>query len=288
MEFLSSYQYRVIESINKVEQSKIKPKFFPESFVDMLYSLINNPARFNDYKVIVRHFSNQPLILQKYLLDSKFIYGENEQIRNIIMSTLFKNYKNKYLNDPPFQQPLTYKGYFYILNKPLQISDEPEIYVVPLSIIIQLILSSESRKEFMSKYYVEQDKLKEIINSPHDSPTKYLIPQNSPIYENIMKILSKGYRRSWCLLIEYIVNNAQFLKNAHSIPKNYKYRDENIGLVYDNLSKQLPENSQYRPFKYDFIELINLLGLKFNININDLISATPFRKPNSNTNLLSL
>jgi len=272
---LTPYQNYIINKINELENKK--SNVIASTTTDILYSLRNNPIRFNDYKIILRHFNSQNIIIQKYLIEPKFIYGNNENELNIIMTTLYKNYTLKYKNEPPLYQKLLYKEYIYVLQKPLKLSNEPELFIVPLSILINLILTSESQKEFYEKYNNEIENM-----TLHSSKNNYLIPSNIPLneYENITKILQKGYRHSWCLLIEYVINNIQFLINAKTIPKNLKYKNENIGLIFSNLCKPLPENSQYRPFKYDFIDILNSLGLQSlsnEIRIDDLISATPFK-----------
>ena len=272
---LTPYQNYIINKINELENKK--SNVIASTTTDILYSLRNNPIRFNDYKIILRHFNSQNIIIQKYLIEPKFIYGNNENELNIIMTTLYKNYTLKYKNEPPLYQKLLYKEYIYVLQKPLKLSNEPELFIVPLSILINLILTSESQKEFYEKYNNEIENM-----TLHSSKNNYLIPSNIPLneYENITKILQKGYRHSWCLLIEYVINNIQFLINAKTIPTNLKYKNENIGLIFNNLRKPLPENSQYRPFKYDFIDILNSLGLQSlsnEIRIDDLISATPFK-----------
>ena len=230
--------------------------------------------------MILHYFHGQNIIIQKYLIEPKFIYGNDEHERNIIMSTLYLSYKYKYKKEPALNQKMIYKEYIYTLEKQSTIVKESEIFVMSLSNLINLILSSESQKEFNDKYKFEVEKMNcksSIQNSPFYN--QYLIPQNLPNHETITRIFSKGYRHSWNLLIEYVINNIQFLSNTRTIPKNLKYKNENIGLVYNNLSKQLSYNSQYRPFKYDFIEIISQLGLQFNdIDINDLVSATQFKQ----------
>ena len=149
-------------------------------------------------------------------------------------------------------------------------SEEPENFIIPLVNIVEIILNSSSLKEM----YDNINKYKK-----PDNNCKYVIPE---LDENIVKftksILSKGYKNTWCLLIEYVVNNIQLLSNVKTIPKNQKYKNENIGLVFSNLCKDLPDNSPYKPFKYDFIELITILNLQFNgLNSDDLISSTPCR-----------
>ena len=275
MQLITDYQQFIINLINDYENTK--STIYP-LHQDVFYSLRNNPIRFNDYKLILHYFQGQNLIIQKYLIEPKFIYGNNEHERNIIMSTIYNGYKLKYKNEPSLYQKMMYKEYLYILEKQMSISKESEIYILPLSILVNLILSSESQKEFSDKYNAELEKLAFVSKNQKIEHLEYNIPQNLPNYETVVKILSKGYKHSWNLLIEYVINNVQFLSNTRTIPKNLKYKNENIGLVYNNLSKQLSGNSQYRPFKYDFIDIINQLGLQFNdIDINDFVSATQFR-----------
>lgn len=280
MQLYTDYQQFIINMINEYEKQKCNINPLHQ---DVLYSLRNNPARFYDYKVIIHYFQGQNTIIQKYLIEPKFIYGNDEHERNVIMSTLYLCYKYKYKKEPALNQKMIYKEYIYTLEKQSSITRESEIFVLSLSNLINLILSSESQKEFNDKHKFELDKLN-YKNSNPNSPiynqnqNKYIIPQNLSNYETITKVFQKGYRHSWNLLIEYVVNNIQFLSNTRTIPRSLKYKNENIGLVYNNLSKQLSSNSQYRPFKYDFIEIISQLGLQFNdIDINDLVSASQFR-----------
>ena len=276
MELFTEYQQYIINMINDMNNSNTN--LIAPLHIDVLYSLRTNPIRFHDFKRIIHYYSGQNLIIQKYLIEPKFIYGNNEYERNILMSTLYKNYKMKYNKEPPLHQKLMYKDYIYILEKPISISSESETFILPLSLLINLILISESQKEFNEKYNEELNKLSINNQTSQFSLSNYIIPQNLPNYDTVIKILSKGYKHSWCLLIEYVINNIQFLSNTKTIPKTLKYKNENIGIIFSNLCKQLSVNSQYRPFKYDFIEIINGLGLQFNdININDLITATQYK-----------
>ena len=284
MQLYTDYQQFIINMINEYENQKCNINPLHQ---DVFYSLRTNPIRFYDYKMILHYFHGQNIIIQKYLIEPKFIYGNDEHERNIIMSTLYLSYKYKYKKEPALNQKMIYKEYIYTLETQSSITRESEIFIVSLSNLVNLILSSESQKEFNDKYKFEVEKIncKSSIqsNSPfynqNQNQNKYLIPQNLLNYEAITRIFQKGYRHSWNLLIEYIINNIQFLSNTRTIPKNLKYKNENIGLVYNNLSKQLSSNSQYRPFKYDFIEIISQLGLQFNdIDINDLVSATQFKQ----------
>lgn len=286
MQLLTDYQQYIINMINEYENTKCNINPLHQ---DVFYSIRNNPVRFHDYKALLHYFHGQNLIIQKYLIEPKFICGNSEHERNVIMSTLYLSYKYKYKKEPDLYQKMMYKEYVYVLEKQSTIIREYEVFILPLSKLINLILSSESQKEFNNKYELELEKLNETrmqkINqnmsesSINSSPIQYLIPQNLPNYETVARIFSKGYRHSWNLLIEYIINNIQFLSNTRTIPRSLKYKNENIGMVYSNLSKQLSSNSQYRPFKYDFLEIISQLGLQFNdIDINDLISATQFRQ----------
>ena len=278
--------------INEYENTKVNINPLHQ---DVFYSIRNNPIRFHDYKALLHYFHGQNLIIQKYLIEPRFICGNNEHERNVIMSTLYLSYKYKYKKEPDLYQKMIYKEYIYVLEKQTSIVHESEIFVISLSNLVNLILSSESQKEFNDKYNLELERIARISlesslnskksNTPMsesssiNSSMQYLIPQNLPNYETVARIFSKGYRHSWNLLIEYVINNIQFLSNTRTIPRNLKYKNENIGMVYNNMSKQLASNSQYRPFKYDFLEIISQLGLQFNdIDINDLVSATQFRQ----------
>ena len=287
MQLISDYQQFIINMINEYE--KLQTNVIAPLHYDVFYSIRNNPIRFHDYKMLLHYFHGQNRIIQKYLIDPIFIYGKDEHERSIIMNTIYAGYKFKYKTEPALNQKIMYKEYVYILEKPMCLehtTKESEVCILPLSMIINLVLTSESQKEFQDKYKFELENLtcKSSTNSicgnikPEYEKYNYIIPQNLPNCEFISKIFSKGYRHSWNLLIEYVINNIQFLSNTRTIPKNFRYKNENIGSVYANLCKQLSGNSQYRPFKFDFIEVVSQLGLQFNdIDMNDLISASQFR-----------
>lgn len=314
---LSHYQNYIIKQINLYEQSN---KCMPELINDLLYSLRNNPYRFNDYQQILKYylmkgdtntnnnFMNQ-LIIQKYLLNP---IPNDKQL--IISNIIYNNFINKYSREPDVNQLILYKNYIFKIQKPIITIDiTNENFLIPFNEHINIILSASSQTDIKNKindYLINYTNISINNNNNNNSNNlnnnlnnsnnnnlnnlsnlndnnnnlnnnnikKYNIPIDIPNYDFIIKVLNKGYKYSWNLLIEYIVNNISLLQNANKMPTKLIYKNENIGNVYSSLTKILSVNSQYRPFKSDIIEILNSLHI-YLIGINyEMISATPFLK----------
>ena len=296
---LSYYQNYIIKEINSCEQSN---KCMPELLNDLLYSLRNNPCRFNDYQQILKYyltkndistnnnFINQ-LIIQKYLLNP---ISNDKQL--IISNIIYNNFINIYSREPNANQLLLYKNYIFKIQKPIITTNViNENFLIPFNEYINIILSSSSQVDLKNKindYLVNYNNISNNLNNISDNSNddssnsnnnsnsikKYSIPMDTPNYDFIIKVLNKGYKYSWGLLIEYMVNNISLLQNTNKIPTKLIYKNENIGNVYSSLTKTLSANSQYRPFKSDIIEILNSLHI-YLIGINyEMISATPFLK----------
>lgn len=75
------------------------------------------------------------------------------------------------------------------------------------------------------------------------------------------KLISKGYKNSWNMLVEFTLNHKPIFVNGGSVSKKEIYKGERIGEVYYELTKPLSKNSTYRPFRVDYLDILRYIGV---------------------------
>ena len=262
---------------DKIKESSLESKPLMPLTEDILFSFRNNPKRFNDYKQLIELFIDNPIVLQTYLIEPKFYLGETEEDKIIVQSKIYEMYVKKYNKEPKFETFAKRKGYKYRVVKPLKIINLPESFIIPLNELVEIILSSSTLNDMYNKI---DDRINGVNEAEENSSENKLLIFDDTTNKLIIKIL-KSYKKNWCLLVEYVINNVKLLSKNPTIPKTLRYKNENIGQIFNNLCKDLSDNSPYKSFKYDFIDLLDSLDLTFkDLNQDDMISATPFRKKN--------
>lgn len=142
---LTRYQSFVYNQILYSKQTTIICKYLE----DILYSLQNNPSRFNDYQRLVQMFASDAETLQTYLIDPQYIYGRTCREKNILMTALYNKCSEKCKKaDNTKVWQCGFRGYRYVISKPSEPIIAPVNFIIPLNGYVNAILSSDTYAEF--------------------------------------------------------------------------------------------------------------------------------------------